>query len=60
MQGIIWTLNAIERTGTRKRHCFFRNFGNRKTESDMEGIELGASYRDHARSDHALLQSAFV
>lgn len=44
----------IEHRGTR-RHCFFRNFGVRKTESNMEGVDLDTSYQDCTKSDHSFL-----
>lgn len=47
--------NPMEHRDTRKRQCFFRNFGGRKIESLMEGVELDTSYRNHTKIGHSLL-----
>lgn len=37
-----------------------RNFGDRKIESDMGGVELDTSSRDPTEIDHALLQNIYL
>lgn len=52
---ILWNTKVPE-TDT----VFLRNFGARKTESDMGGVELDTSSRDPPKIGHSVLQSPYL